>query len=677
MQSLASSLSLLICVCFPAVSSAQSLTLGQEPAARDQAEQISEYVREVFQDRDGNFWFGTNGDGVCRYDGKSLTYLSVEEGFGGRAVRGILQDSDGVMWFATNGGVSRYEAGIFTNYTEANGLSNNNVWSIMLDSAGTIWVGTHGGVCRFDGKSFVPFPLPRVEVENPKSRFSPKVVFGMFEDQAGNLWFGTDGEGVHMYDGKSFTSYTQKDGLAGNMVRCIQGDRHGRIWIGTNGDGVSCYDGTTFRNFTKKDGLNNDRIYEILEDRAGNMWFSTLGAGACRYDGKTFTAFREDYSLMINDYPARGHVQEFFEDRDGILWIGCSGGLFRFDGKTFINVTKNGPWPAPNTTDVQEPDDSAAPTPERLRFKHGVRSILEDSKGNFWFGTWQEGVARFDGEKLTYFTVEDGLDSNQVRNVFEDRNGTIWFETGDAICSYDGKKITIHTDRDYNSKDDWNLGDGDLWFKEDDGRVKNVLEGQPGVYRYDGETLTYLAFPLPEVRDSAGGYGVTGMARGKSGKLWIGTYQAVIGYDGESFTIIDHESLGVEERGRLGIRCVLEDSKGNLWIGSNGLGVFLHDGETNINFTEEHGLGKRDAGDESASLHQVFSIGEDRAGDIWFGTLGYGAWRYDGESLRNFTEEDGLTSKGIMVIYTDRRGDLWLGGNGVFKFNGESFDRIH
>ncbi len=67
-------------------------------------------------------WFGTNGDGVCRYDGMSLTYLSVEEGFGGRAVRGILQDEGGAIWFATNGGVSRYESGLFTKYTVAIGL---------------------------------------------------------------------------------------------------------------------------------------------------------------------------------------------------------------------------------------------------------------------------------------------------------------------------------------------------------------------------------------------------------------------------------------------------------------------------------------------------------------------------------------------------------------------------
>lgn len=91
------------------------------------------------------------------------------------------------------------------------------------------------------------------------------------------------------------------------------------------------------------------------------MWFSTLGAGACRYDGTAFKAFGADQGLSINDFPCPcgsgrlyrdchgpndAHVQEIFEDKDGILWFGCSGGLFRLEGDFVVNVTRNGPWPS-------------------------------------------------------------------------------------------------------------------------------------------------------------------------------------------------------------------------------------------------------------------------------------------------------------------------------------------
>jgi hypothetical protein len=376
-----------------------------------QAVQISQFVREVFQDRAGDLWFGTNGDGVCRYQANSLplpplSWFSVGDGFGGAAVRGIDQDPTGAMWFATDGGVTRYDEGAFTNYTAADGLSDNSVWSMMLDAAGTLWVGTHEGVCRFDGDAFAPFPLPRVEVENPTSRFTPKVVFCMFEDQAGTLWFGTDGEGVHAYDGTSFTSYTAKDGLASNQVRSIQGDRDGRIWIGTDGGGVSCFDGTTFQNFTKQDGLNNDRIYEILEDSAGNMWFSTLGAGACRYDGTDFTPFGVDQGLTINELPCPcgsgsryrnchgpngGHVQEILEDKDGVLWFGCSGGLFRLEEESFVNVTRDGPWP--NSAQEPTPSIVANPMSNFARMVGGEWRVTYDS-GSTMCDTWHWGPGK-------------------------------------------------------------------------------------------------------------------------------------------------------------------------------------------------------------------------------------------------------------------------------------------
>lgn len=196
-------------------------------------------------------------------------------------------------------------------------------------------------------------------MERPESRFSPLVVLAMLEDRDGNIWFGTDGEGTHRWDGASFTSYTTKEGLGGNMVCSIAQDRNGRVWIGSDGGGVSRLEGRAVRTFTTEDGLTSDRVWEIREDRAGNMWFSTLGAGACRWDGEAFRPFGVAQGLSVNEFPCEcgsgftfgtchgpsgGHVQEIFEDRDGVLWFGCSGGLFRLEGERLVNVTREGPW---------------------------------------------------------------------------------------------------------------------------------------------------------------------------------------------------------------------------------------------------------------------------------------------------------------------------------------------
>lgn len=333
----------------PSASGQKTTTQDAKPAASE----ISQYVRRVFQDKDGHLWFGTV-DGVCRYDGKSLTYFTKKDGLGDNQINRILQDEAGHLWFATLGGVSRYDGKIFTNYTVKDGLGDTNVWSLLRDRAGNIWAGamtldrssgeavaTSAGVYRYDGKSFVSFPIPSAGVKNSWSRFTPKLVWDIFEDKAGNLWFGTDGDGVRKYDGKTFTTYTDKDGLGTNNVGCITEDKAGNLWFGTWHGGVSRYDGKSFTTFTKKDGLASNFICTILEDRKGNLWFGTgpPGCGACRYDGKSFTPITEKEGRTMNYC-----VQSILEDRDGTLWFGCSGGLFRLEGTSFVNVTRNGPW---------------------------------------------------------------------------------------------------------------------------------------------------------------------------------------------------------------------------------------------------------------------------------------------------------------------------------------------
>lgn len=315
-----------------------------------------------------------------------------------------------------------------------------------------------------------------------------------------------------------------------------------------------------------------------------------------------------------------------------------------------------------------------------LKYKTGVRAFLEDSKGNIWFGSFNEGVCLLQNGKFKYFTTENGLSHNQVRNIYEDKNGIIWFECGKGLSIYDGKKISIYKKRNYNATKQWKLTANDLWFKGDEIEGFNKFENNSGVYQYDGKTLSFHIFPVtPKSEDEFRfSYSIsTPFLKAKNGTIWFGTYKALIGYNGTDFKIITDENLGLKgENAFLHIRGLFEDRKGNIWIANNGKGVLVYDGKKAMNFTAQQKLRKEDT--KGNSLDRAFSIGEDSLGNIWLGTVESGVWKYDGQTVKNFTEDDGLESKHILTIYKSKKGELWLGGanpSGVFSFNGKTLDR--
>jgi len=307
----------------------------------------------------------------------------------------------------------------------------------------------------------------------------------------------------------------------------------------------------------------------------------------------------------------------------------------------------------------------------RLKYTTGVRSILEDSKGNIWFGSYNEGVCLLRNGEFQYFTTENGLSDNQVRSIYEDKNGIIWFECGVGLSTYDGQKITTYQERNYDSINKWKLTGSDLWFKSDPTVGFNKLERDPGVYQYDGKNLYYRTFPIKPKLGEENSYSIST------------PYRVLIGYDGKQFKMFNNDSLGLNDTTEaLHIRCIMEDSKGNLWFGNNaggspigGIGVLKYDGKEFIHFTKQHQLRKEDT--KGNSLDRVFSIGEDASGNIWFGTVESGVWRYDGNSVKNFTKKDGLDGDFIWIIYKSKTGELWFGGgpNGVYRFTGKSFER--
>lgn len=328
--------------------------------------------------------------------------------------------------------------------------------------------------------------------------------------------------------------------------------------------------------------------------------------------------------------------------------------------------------------EVEQAEVTRVDSSRFLNFTTGIRAIHEDSDGNTWFASHMEGVCRFDGEEFTYYDLEDGLCHRQVRSIYEDSRGVVWFEGGEGISSYNGFTMRTHSDIIMDDELNWRAGENDLWFKG--------ISGSSSVIRFDGEQLTFLMFPVPFLKDEEYYFNIsTPFVKRLDGSYWFGSYGCVIGYDGENFTYVNNEFLGIgEETGYLHVRALFEDSRGNLWIGNNGIGVWMHDGVNWVHFSEEQGLISEGSGrtggyrSPDGSLEHVFSIGEDAEGRIWFGDRDTGVWCYDGTTMKNYSKEAGLTENHIWQIYTAKNGELWfaLGNGQVLSFTGEKFERI-
>ncbi|TNE70747.1 diguanylate cyclase [bacterium] len=310
---------------------------------------------------------------------------------------------------------------------------------------------------------------------------------------------------------------------------------------------------------------------------------------------------------------------------------------------------------------------------DTLAFTSEIRAIFQDSKGNYWFGSQNEGLAVFNGTSFSYFTASNGLSDNQIRSFQEDQTGAIWIETANGLSKYDGILFSNYLYSEFgDSQNTWSKTDSDRWFS---------AGNKAGVLRYSSQQLEYLAFPKPQTGKATNEFFVTAQSKGKNGRVWFATYDGVFGYDGNQFTIITDKTLGLNKTsGILHIRSILEDSKGRLWIGNNGIGVLLRIGESTINFSEKQNLihpNSSGRGDKSVpgTLEHVFAIEEDAEGNIWFGDRDTGVWKYDGNTMQNFTQNDGLTDTFIRSIYRDAQHNLWFGlaDGTVLRFNGKTF----
>ena len=507
-----------------------------------------------------------------------------------------------------------------------------------------------------------------------KDGLTQSEIYAVCEDQRGNIWFGTLGGGLVMYDGIEFYPYTEEDGLLNNFVRSIYEDKDGIIWVGTEA-GLCTYNGIQFKVIDDADGPKNKVVKTIIQDHSGNFWFGTETGGLYFFDGKQFSNYSSENSSFDNN------IYSIFEDRNFNIWVGTSKGAYKIKDSNIAFYTEESGL----SSDI-------------------IRAICEDDDGIIWFATQGGGICSYNGKEFYNFKTEDGISHNIVYYIFNDHAGSLWFATAKGITRYHKGKFKVYDESNglagnvvlYIFKD----SSENLWFGTSGGGV-SILDSERFVHYTENEHMGRRVFCISQV---PGGNMIFGTSKGGittfDGKrytllrgnetftsskvralyytpdstLWIGTLNdGAFRFNKNGFKQFSKDD-GLCSNNITGF---IADSKGKVWIASSdfGISVLFGDDERIININKDKGL----------KSNTIYSLIEDTNGNIWAGTENGGLSvltldKNDSESvkIKNYSIEDGLSNNTIRAIIKDDSGNLYLGtaGGGINIFDGNRFYQI-
>lgn len=300
-----------------------------------------------------------------------------------------------------------------------------------------------------------------------------------------------------------------------------------------------------------------------------------------------------------------------------------------------------------------------------------IMVVYQDKKNIYWFGSWEAGVYRYDGKTLINYTTKHGLQNNRIDEITEDKFGNIYFigcHPNSTITKFDGQLFTkiIAT-----ASNEWKLESNDLW-------LRNAYQTEK-VYRFDGNTFYELTLPKPPKLINP--YEIYSIYKDKKGNIWFGTNPVgVCRYDGKSFEWITEEDVTeFRNEGANGVRSITEDKNGNFWFNTE-YRYSVYDSITlkdNKFYTRHESIGNLD-GKDTSGLKEYLSTVRDNKNNLWFVTYRDGIWKYDGTKITHYTVQANSKDITLFSIYKDNNGDLWLGTheNSAYKFNGKTFEKF-
>jgi len=584
------------------------------------------YVMSLLESKDGTFWVGTWGGGLCKFDQFDETFIRFDdESKDDDYIQCLYEDDANNIWYGTtNSGFIKLDpktkkiSAYRKKFSGKNYFPDDNITSITQDADKDLWIGTlSSGLFQFniEEQSFIQFK------NNPQdiSSISNDYVWDVFNDSNKNLVLST-GTGVDNFDlkTKKITHHLFAPANLQNevpmMFRQVIKDHDGNMWAGTyNYMGLYLFQKDQNekmqyflleRTDDDPNSLISNRIRWLYEDRSNNIWIGTEEGISKLSSTKEFIQYR---FLSGRKNTLGGKVvSSIIGGKENSLWVGYGGGGFDRINLADNSIThfKNIPG-NPNSLSVND-----------------IVALYEDKYGILWIGTSYGGLNRFD-PKTKKFKIyrhnpnnSTSIKSDWVQQILETRNGELLIGTNDGLQILDRK-----SEKFYN--------------------YKPIIKND--------------SIKLPDI------ISVNSLFEDKNGEIWIGTWlDGLFRYDSKS-QVLYHYFPNSDNQNSISaskVSSIYEDSKGYIWLGTHSGGFNKFDKLSGkfARYTTRNGLPN----------DVVFGILEDEKGNLWISTMkGLAKFNPSTESFRVYDQSDGIISNlfNWHASYKDHSGKMYFGGD--------------
>lgn len=581
-------------------------------------------VASMTEDQYGYLWVGTNGGGLCRFNGKNFEVFTKKDGLFDNIILGILHDKEYRLWIATPKGIQRFngisyhpviesDTTIFTDNVQFCETPNGNIWcltrmisgehrlykiqdntvtdissqlkeqlsefgsiyKIMPDGKDGLLIACSRQLLQMDNDSIRPYDNGLVAKDKHVLRYP------LFRDRSNNLWislFSSDNEQelvIHIEGKGDKTIKIPKEAEHRAIFKGFQ-DREGTYWfLMENGGAMQYSKKSGWRIFNKDNGLPINMIFTIHQDGEGNIWMGTLGAGLVRYSGNLFVSLNRSNGLTDDI------IRAIYQDSKGTYYFADGeGGFSTLKNKEITNYPK---LELPELIAIKEfyelpsgnilmatinglwefNGHTAYPVNEQYGWKNSLPiSDIVMQKDTFFFSSYKHGLIKSHKGKATFYnTYNSNMQDNTIFHMLSDSKGRLWLSTSRGVTLYHQGQFTQFLEGQH-------IASSYILQAAED-KVGNIWFATftNGLIRYDGQTWTVF-----DTNKGLSADNIYSVIADKDGNIFAGAQSGIdklsISSFGEVLDVIHYDKydgfIGIENNGTAN----LLDNEGRLWFGT-------------------------------------------------------------------------------------------------------------